>query len=48
MMKRGSLEALIFVKPGASWIEGYISSACYSVKDTASEFLNRRTDYLSG
>ena len=48
LMKRGSLEILIYVKPGASWITGYISSACYSVTDTAGEFLNRKTDYLHG
>lgn len=47
-MKRGSLEALIFVKPGASWIEGYISGGCYSVADAAGEFLNRKIDHLSG
>lgn len=48
LMKRGSLEILIYVNPGASWITGFISSACYSVTDTASEFLKRRTDYLHG
>jgi hypothetical protein len=48
VMRHGSLEIAISIKPGASWITGYISGACYGAADAAGVFLNRKIDHLSG